>query len=103
MTRTVVDTNVVISRFLSPTGTPARVFDHWRQEAFELLVSDPILEEYRRALGYERVRARHRMTDEEIDQAVADLRQLGVLVEPEEPLDVIKDDPADNKFLECAI
>ena len=44
--RVVVDTNVLVSRFLSPSGPPAELFARWECHAFELLVSEPILAEY---------------------------------------------------------
>jgi putative PIN family toxin of toxin-antitoxin system len=101
--RVVVDTNVVVSRFLSSLGNPARIFELWRQEVFELLASEPILAEYRRALAYDRVRARHRLSDDQLDEQVADLRRFIVLVEPDEVITAIPDDPDDDKFLECAL
>ncbi len=36
-------------------------------------------------------------------QVIADFRSFVILVEPGDPLDVIADDPADNKFLEAAV
>lgn len=101
--RVVVDTNVVVSRFLSSLGAPAEILNRWRQETFELLVSEPILAEYERVLGYERVRRRHQMTGEEIHEVMAQFRRFAILVEHLETLDVVKDDPDDNKFLECAL
>lgn len=101
--RVVIDTNVVASAFLSPKGTPARLIEQWRREAFQLLVSEVILTEYERALNYERVRARHGMTAQEIAEVAADFRQVAVLVAPKERLSVIPQDEADNRFLECAV
>lgn len=100
--RIVIDTNVVVSRFLSPKGAPAQIFEKWRLESFELLVSEPVLSEYQKALSYKHVRARHRMTDEEIAETIRDFRKFAILVNPAEKLAVIKEDPDDNKFLEVA-
>ena len=101
--RLVLDTNVVVSRFLSPLGPPARVVEHWSAETFVLLVSEPILAEYRRALLYERVRARHGMSEQQVAEVIAGFRQFATLVVPQVALQVIRDDPADDKFLECAV
>jgi len=101
--RVVIDTNVIVSAFLSPNGTPARIMERWRLGAFQLLASNPILAEYERALNYERVRVRHGMTALEVAEVVANLRQFAALVEPEEALSIIAEDEADNKFLECAV
>jgi putative PIN family toxin of toxin-antitoxin system len=101
--RVVLDTNLVVSRFLSDRGAPARIFELWRRTAFELLASEPILAEYRRLLAYPKVQTHHRHSDEKLDKLIAEWRQFVVLVEPAETLDVIPDDPADNRILECAV
>lgn len=101
--RAVLDTSVVVSSFLSPTGAPGRIIELWRAEAFEVLTSEAILAEYGRALAYGHVRARHGMSDAEIEEAVNDLRTFTILVHPHEAVAIIKADPADDMFLECAV
>jgi uncharacterized protein len=101
--RIVVDTNVLVSRFLSPSGAPARVFAAWEREEVELLVSGAILAEYGRVLAYERLRAYHRLDDEAIARIVADLGRFATLVEVTERLAVVAADPDDNMFVECAV
>lgn len=101
--RVVLDTNVIVSAFLSPTGAPAQLLAHLEQEAFELLVSDPILAEYRRALNYEKVRSLHGMDSAEIASLIEDMQAAAVLVDPTESLDAVQQDPEDNKFFECAV
>ena len=39
---------------------------------------------------------------EEAEQKVNDLRKISRIVRPKEKIDIIKDDPSDNKILECA-
>ncbi|MCL4531595.1 MAG: putative toxin-antitoxin system toxin component, PIN family, partial [Actinobacteria bacterium] len=56
--RVVLDTNVVVSAFLSPTGTPAQILARWENQEFDLIISEPLLREYQRALNYERVEER---------------------------------------------
>jgi putative PIN family toxin of toxin-antitoxin system len=99
----VLDTNIVVSRYLSPLGNPARLLTMWEQGVFELAVSEPILAEYQRVLAYPRIRDRHQMSDEEIAAVVDGFRSFAVLVEPTVSRDVVQDDPSDNKFLECAL
>ncbi|MBI4310512.1 MAG: putative toxin-antitoxin system toxin component, PIN family [Chloroflexi bacterium] len=101
--RVVVDTNVVVSRFLNPAGTPARVLALARANAFQLLASSAILEEYREALLRGRLMRRHGRSREEIVLDIERLRRLAVVVEPKTRLHVIAEDPSDNKFLECAV
>ena len=101
--RVVLDTNVVVSAFLSPNGVPAKLFDLWRLQAFEVVVSEVILTEYSRALLYDHVAARHRLSGEELAEVVDGFRQSGILVAPRDTLNVIDEDPADNRVLECAV
>ena len=100
--RVVLDTNVVVSAFLSPTGTPAQILARWENQEFDLIISEPLLREYRRALNYERVAARHRMTPGEVEEVVDGFRQFAVLVEPTGALE-LPEDPDDAKVLECAV
>jgi len=101
--RAVVDTNVVVSRFLSPNGTPALILTLWEQGRFELVVSEPILAEYARVLAYPRIQARHQLASDEIAQVIDGFRSFAVLADPSERIAVIADDPADNMFLEAAV
>lgn len=42
------------------------------------------------------------MTNEQIGQIIAEMRSFATIVKPKQKLNVVKDDPADDKFLECA-
>jgi uncharacterized protein len=101
--RAVLDTNILISRILSPYGNPARIFQRLRDEAFELVLSEPILAEFREMMSCDRLRRLHRLSDEEIVSAAADLAATATLVEPAERLNVVPDDLDDDKFLEAAV
>ena len=63
----------------------------------------PLLAEYRRALGYDRVRAIHRMSGGKIEEVVERFRRFGTIVEPTEVIDTVKEDQDDNRVLECAV
>lgn len=101
--RAVLDTNVIVSAFLSRSGAPARAMELLAQEAFVLLVSEPILEEYVRALAYGKVRERHGLDEAAVSSVIDDLAAASVLVESEQSLRVVQGDAADDKFFECAI
>ncbi len=101
--RVVIDTNVIVSRFLSSTGPPAQIIDFMERGAFEIVVSEDILAEYQTVLAYNHVRRRHRLTDEQIAGWTNNLRRIGTVVAPIETHDVIKGDRDDNKFVECAV
>lgn len=101
--KVVLDTNVVVSRFLSPRGAPAQAFKLWEAHAFDLLVSCPILQEYKKALSYPKVRELHQLTGQEIDEIIDGFKGFSIFVEPRARLVVVKADPKDNMFLECAV
>jgi uncharacterized protein len=101
--RVVIDTNVFVSAFLSPHGVPARIFAFFKQEAFELLISEEILREYTTALHYDRVKKAHKLSDEEIIRVLEDLKAAAMLVRPTVSLTVVASDPDDDKFFECAL
>lgn len=56
--RAVLDANVLISALLAPQGAPARLIARWLAGGFELIASEQLLSELRRALGYSKLRAR---------------------------------------------
>ncbi|MBI4504907.1 MAG: putative toxin-antitoxin system toxin component, PIN family [Chloroflexi bacterium] len=98
-----LDTNVVVSAFLSPAGAPAQVVSAWERQAVELVVSEVLLQEYQRVLLYERVAIRHQMAPEDVAEIIEGFRQFALVVEPQETLAVITEDPTDNRVLECAV
>jgi putative PIN family toxin of toxin-antitoxin system len=100
--RVVIDTNVLVSAFLSTKGAPAQILARFATEAFELVVSQPLLDKYHQALGYERVQALHGMSEEEIQQQIADLRGVAVFVSSTVSVNVVSD-PDDNMLFSTAI
>jgi putative PIN family toxin of toxin-antitoxin system len=60
--RVVLDTNIIVSSFLSPKGISAKILDSARAGLFELVVSEAILTEYEEALSKGAVRVRHGLT-----------------------------------------
>jgi putative PIN family toxin of toxin-antitoxin system len=100
--RVVLDTNVVISRYLTPRGRVARIIDLWEQGAFELLTSEVILSEYSRVLRYPRLVSIHRLTDAQLAEIDEAFREFTELVVPDATPAVIDDDPDGDQFLACA-
>lgn len=50
--RVVLDTNILISALLSPSGPPASIIDAWRARRFDLVTGSAQVEEFRRATRY---------------------------------------------------
>jgi uncharacterized protein len=101
--RVVLDTNVIVSRYLSPRGTPARILGKWEEERFILLVSQPILDEYGAVLRYDHLRRLHHLSDDEVEEIIARFRNFSEFIEVAGDLRVIPEDPDDDRFLECAV
>ncbi len=102
--RVVLDTNVIVSSLISPQGVRSQVRHELAQGKYDLVVSEPILEEYRTALNYPKVVKKHGKSPKEIDIEVKMLQRFSITLEQEQipTLDVVKDDPKDNKFVEAA-
>ncbi len=98
MIRVVVDTNVFVSSFFG--GKPRQIIDRWKTGQILLCLSRPIVDEYVNVLS--------RMGLQNKDELKALLnifaRGFNCLFTAETPkLHVVKADPADNKFIECAV
>jgi putative PIN family toxin of toxin-antitoxin system len=101
--RAVLDTNIIVSRYLVAIGIPARIITAWRQDRFEVVVSPALLAEYERVLNYRDVRRRHHLSPEDISNEVGAFGAAALLVEPEEVPAVIVADPADDQVLAAAV
>jgi len=103
MIRAVLDCNVIVSAILSPKGIPAKILTALEAEQFQLLLSEPILEEIGRVLRYGKIAKRHRWSEEKLLAFLEDLAHLAILTPGKLNLAVIKDDPQDDRYLECAV
>lgn len=103
MKRVVIDANVIISAILSPSASPAKVLKLVTDGKIEIIVSYPILHEFITTLLYPRIQKRHGLSKHQVSEKIFHLAEFGKLVHPENKLNIIKDDPSDNMYLECAI
>ena len=67
MLRVVLDTHIIVSSLLSPSGAPAEVLDAWRELRYVLLLSPAILEELRSALARPRIRSKYGVTAQDVE------------------------------------
>ncbi len=98
MLKVVVDTNVFISSFFG--GIPRQVIDCWKTGKITLCFSQPIIEEYIEVLD------RLGLEDKNEIQNLTKLFAEGynsIFTARTPVLDVVEDDPDDNKFIECAV
>lgn len=99
----VLDTNVIISALLSPKGAPAEIIKRWEAGELDVVTSPPLIAELKRALEYERVKRYLKQPQKMVAALVDQLEAVASVVAPAPSLDVIKEDPADNRVLECAL
>ena len=96
--RVVLDTNVFISG-IHWTGNSEKIIFMFRNKTFELVSSIPIIEEITKTLRNFRIP----LSEEDISNWENMILENAMLVESEEKIDIIKDDPDDNKFIEAAV
>jgi putative PIN family toxin of toxin-antitoxin system len=97
--RVVLDTNSVISALLF-SGTASRLVPLWQSRRIIMLISRAILEEYLRLLAY----PNFRLTNEEIKGLMEEeILPFVETVRVRRRLSVVRRDPDDDKFLECAV
>jgi putative PIN family toxin of toxin-antitoxin system len=101
--RVVLDTNVLISAFVSSKGAPAQIFDLWRAGKLEIVTAQAAIDEIKRVLTYPRIRGRLRYSDEQVQQFLALLKAYAVFLEDLSVAAVVAADPDDDKFLALAI
>ena len=98
--KVVIDTNVFVSSLLNPAGSPRKVIDLWRFEEITLCLSKAILTEYFELLD------RFGLTEEPLGEQFVRLfqsRYNQVFGASPTPISVVREDPHDDKFIECAV
>ncbi len=97
--RVVLDTSTVVSAFLF-SGTCSRLLPLWKAGRLEILLSKEIWQEYLRVLAY----PKFKLSGEEINGLLEEeLLPFARTVQVKRRLKVVKNDPEDDKFVECAV
>jgi uncharacterized protein len=92
-----LDTNIYVSA-LQFGGKPMQLLQMGLDGDIDIAISQPILDETIRVL-----REKFTWSDADLREAVAAISAATYRVEPTEALDVVKEDPTDNRVLECAV
>lgn len=101
--RVVLDTNIFVSTFILAKESHPLV-EAWRKDEFLWILSPQIQEEYISVIS----RPKFNLVKEEVEDVIALLETAITMeiiekVEPKIRLNVVKQDPQDNIFLECAV
>ena len=99
--KVVLDTNIVVSVALSSDGNPARIFEMLLYGKIKNYTSKEILEEIKQVMEREKIRKIINFEDKEF--IINTFERVSEKISPEKRYEIIKDDPKDNKFIECAV
>ena len=97
----VVDSSVLVSGFLVPSGPPGQVLN--RQDGCIFYVSSIILEEVRRALQRPKLLSRYRYTPEQAEEYVKLLASATEVVTRLPEIEPVCRDPDDDHVLAAAL
>ena len=97
----VLDTNVVISAFISPLGAPAKVFELFLNEAIINYTSEEIIEELTKVIYRQKIVGHIAGRDKQF--MLDNFKELSLIIKPSLKEKVIIDDPDDDKFINCAL
>jgi len=95
--RVVLDTNIIISA-LNFSGAPEIIVDSARGQEFLAIISGDIMDELKEVLKF-----KFKWENDKINEAVHNLECKFLIIKTHSKLHIIKNDPSDNKILECAI
>lgn len=98
--RVILDTNVLLSGIFFG-GIPGRILSAWQDDRLELVLSPAILAEYREAGTV--LAARYAAIEMPLATILALITQTATIVDAADLPDRVATDPADDKFLACAI
>jgi|SRR5579883_1876490 len=96
MLRVTADTNIYISG-LNFGGKPLAILQAARRAEIDLAISPPITAEILRIL-----RDKFKWPENDLAEISRQLGSFTLQVEPDMRLDIIAEDPSDNRILECA-
>ncbi len=97
--RLILDTNILLSAFLSPLGAPAKLLDAWERKTFTLVACDALIAELSDFAGRPFFRARLRASAAEL--LAAGLRDFSFFCQ-NLPSGPIAPDPKDSYLLALA-
>jgi len=99
MIKVVIDTNVFVSAILFD-GELDKLINLWKRKKFTFLLSKEILEEYIKVLSYKKFE----LSDKIIKRIIyEELLPYTKNIKVKKRINIIKKDPSDNIFLECAL
>ena len=96
--RIVLDTNFLISAMQWDYSVSHKLLEKLIRDNAEMFITKEILEEFSEVL-----RRDFLYSEEETNNLIEIIIQFLVLVNPSKKINIVKEDPDDNKVIECAI
>ncbi len=100
--RAVIDTNIWVSALINPFGFPAQLRKAFEDGTFNIIISDPLIEELADVLNRPRIRDKYGITEADVEELIIliEERAEGVLLSGD--IDICRDKD-DNLVIETAI
>lgn len=97
MIKAVIDTNVFVAGLINEAGAPAKIINFWEERAFDLLISEMILKEYKDMLL-----SLPKIPENKSWEILEIIGQLAIKIDVRENFSICKD-MLDNKFMDWAV
>jgi len=81
---------------------PAQIIKAAENNTILIIVSEEIIREISRTLAYPRLKEIYEGVNISREELIEAVLRIGKLVEVKARINIVHEDPADNKFLECA-
>lgn len=98
MNRLTFDTNVLISSTLWKNSVSRKLLDQLILQSKEIFITEEILEEYCKVLKRD-----FNFSKEEVEEKAELILSFVNVITSSSRLEVVKEDPDDNKVIECAV
>jgi putative PIN family toxin of toxin-antitoxin system len=99
--RIVIDTNIFISSLWK--GSSRKILDLAQLGKVKLVLSNEIVNEFIKVMDYPEIKEKIIIKNLDLGRTVEQIIRFSEIVEPKRKVKLVKNDPEDNKFLECAI
>jgi len=98
MNRLTFDTNVLISSTLWKNSVSRKLLDQLILQSKEIFITGEILEEYCKVLKRD-----FNFSKEDIEEKAELILSFLKVITPSSKIEIVKEDPDDNKVIECAV
>lgn len=97
-----LDTIVLVSALINSKSKPAKLLIHWKENKFNLVVSDILLKEFSEVIRHPRIRGKYKITDKEVKELEKIILDKAIFVPTFDKINFCRDSD-DNVILETAI